>query len=310
MSSPYVFISGDELEALEGLPHIVFRLYVSLKQHMDFQTGIVGKTRRISWMGLRTMLYVEEHQGFDDSGTPSLGKVRRAMEWLKRSGLVEDMGTKQRGEAIIFKLLLAPLDQSEKNKPGKNPARTRQGNPGKDKTEKSPIKSEYSENESENPGKNPAIQKDENPADITSHYSGDINIPLIKTTLSNGTAKAAPSAQVERVFHHWQTVMNKPLARLDTKRKTRIEWAIKTYGLTTSLEAIDGCQRSGWHMGENDRHREFNDLTLIFRDAEHTERFLDKPSGSPKKSGIQDWLAEDQCIEGEVITMKIAGGAQ
>ena len=311
MSSPYVFISGDELEALEGLPHIVCRLYLSLKQHMDFQTGIVGQPRRISWMGLRTMLYVEEHQGFDDSGTPSLGKVRRAMEWLKRAGLVEDLGTKQRGEAIIFKLVLAPMDQSDKNKPGKNPARTRQGKPGKDKAEQSPTKSESSNTESAKPGKNPASQKDKNPADITNQYStGDINIPLIKTTLSNPPPKAAPSAQVERVFQHWQSVMDKPLAKLDAKRKVRIEWALKTYGLSSALEAIDGCQRSDWHMGANERHREFNDLTLIFRDAEHAERFLAKPTGSAKKSGIQDWLAEDQCIEGEVITMKIAGGTR
>jgi len=254
---------------------------------------------------------VEEHQGFEDSSTPSLGKVRRAMEWLKKRDLVEDLGSKQRGEAIVFRLILSPLDTSGQNKPGKNPARTRQGKPGKEKTEEYSLESVTLQKEIENHGMNPARQKQKNPAEPTNQYSiGDINIPLIKTTLSNPSTKAAPSAQVERVFEHWQSVMKKPLAKLDAKRKARIEWALKTYGLTTSLEAIDGCQRSEWHMGANDRHREFNDLTLIFRDAEHTERFLAKPTGSAKKSGIQDWLAQDQCIEGEVITMKIAGGAR
>lgn len=307
MSSSYVFISGEELEALEGLPHIVFRLYISLKQHMDFQTGIVGHHRRISWMTLRTMLRVEEFQGFEDTGTPTRGRVTRAMEWLKKRGLVQDLGSKQRGEAIIFKLVLAPLDQSAKNKPGQNPDRTRTGYPEQVKTKEHPVKSSiYTKNKKE-PGQNPDSGKPKNPDDTTNQYStGDINIPLIKTDMSNGTSNPAPSAQVERVFAHWQSVMKKPLAKLDAKRKSRIEWALKTYGLTSSLEAIDGCQRSEWHMGGNDRHREFNDISLIFRDAEHTERFLTKPTG--RKSGIKEWLAEDQCIEGEVITMKIVAG--
>jgi len=311
MSSPYVFISGDELEALEGLPHIVCRLYLSLKQHMDFQTGIVGQPRRISWMTLRTMLYVEEFQGFEDTGTPTRGKVTRAMEWLKKRGLVQDLGTKQRGEAIVFRLALAPLDQSAKNKPGQNPDRTRTGYPEQEQTTEHTAKSSTSTKNKKKPGQNPDSGKPKNPDDITNQYStGDINIPLIKTTLSNPSTKAAPSAQIDRVFQHWQSVMDKPLAKLDAKRKARIEWALKTYGISVSLEAIDGCQRSDWHMGANERHREFNDLTLIFRDAEHAERFLAKPTGSAKKSGIQDWLAEDQCIEGEVITMKIAGGTR
>ncbi|MBU2834432.1 hypothetical protein HF673_01200 [Acidithiobacillus thiooxidans] len=309
MIAPYVFISGDELEALEGLPHIVFRLYLCLKQRMDYQTGVVGQKHRISWMGLRSMLYVQEHQGFEESGAPSIGKVRRAMEWLKRQGLVEDLGSKQRGEAIVFRLILAPLDNSEKNKPGMNPARTRQGNPSKKETYKTNAESDTYTPDTEEPGMNPASENSKNPADIINHYSlGNINIPLNKTTLSNPTPKPAPSEQVDVVFSHWQSVMGKKLAKLDSKRKARIEWALKTYGLQAALAAIDGCKNSDWHMGANDRRREFNDLTLIFRDAEHTERFLAKPT--TRKSGIQDWLSEDQCIDGDVISIKIAGGTR
>ena len=307
MSSSYVFISEDELEALEGLPHIVYRLYISLKYHMDFQTGIVGHPRRISWMTLRTMLHVEEFQGFEDTGTPTRGKVTRAMEWLKKRGLVQDLGTKQRGEAIVFRLALAPLGQSVKNKPGQNPDRTRTGYPEQNRTQNNQVKSSTYAKNNKKPVLNPDSEKPKKPDDTINQYStGDINIPPLKTTLSNPHTKTAPSAQVERVFEHWQSMMKKPLAKLDAKRKSRIEWALKTYGLVSSLEAIDGCQRSEWHMGANDRHREFNDLTLIFRDAEHTERFLSKPTG--RKSGIKEWLAEDECIEGEVVNMSIATG--
>ena len=43
-------------------------------------------------------------------------------------------------------------------------------------------------------------------------------------------------------------------------------------------EAILGCSRSVWHMGQNDRHRKFNGLDLILRDAEHIDMFVELAS--------------------------------
>ena len=121
-------IGDDERQALAGLPYAAQLLYLmGLRPHMDYGSGIVGHARRISWQMLREVLYVEPHKGVPDAGTPSLGKTRRALDWLIREGLVEDLGSKQRGEAIVFRLPLATTDSSEQKKPGKNPARTRQG---------------------------------------------------------------------------------------------------------------------------------------------------------------------------------------
>lgn len=320
----HVYLSGEELQALEGMPHIVFRLYLCLKQFMDFKTGVVGASQRISWMTLRTMLYVQEHQGFEETGTPSLGKVRRAMEWLKRQGLVEDIGSKKRGEAIVFKLSLAPTDFSVQNKPGKNPARTRQGNPEQPDFEENLDDSITSDSHAKKPGKNPASKKSKNPADINNQYS--ILLPLSNTdTVSNNHASlgnkhlssfASPSAQplpvaeqVRRVFVHWQKTMNCPKAKLDDKRKTRIEWGLKTYDLDSCIAAIDGCAQSKWHMGQNDRGLKYNDITLIFRDSEKFERFLAMNHSENKtESGISNtlsrWMGKEP-IDGVVLNRAV-----
>jgi hypothetical protein len=125
--------SSAEDDALNGLPLAAQVLYLrGLRRHMDYGTGIVGQTRRISWQMLREVLYTEPHQGLDDSGMPSLAKVRRLMVWLVKTGLAEDIGSKRHGDAIVFFLPLAIKDESAQKKPGKNPARTRQSKPGKE----------------------------------------------------------------------------------------------------------------------------------------------------------------------------------
>ncbi|MBU2729813.1 hypothetical protein [Acidithiobacillus caldus] len=320
----HIYLSGEELQALEGMPHIVFRLYLCLKQFMDFKTGIVGASQRISWMTLRTMLYVQEHQGFEETGTPSLGKVRRAMEWLKRQGLVEDIGSKKRGEAIVFKLSLAPTDFSVQNKPGKNPARTRQGNPEQSKFDENPDNSMSNETSAKKHGKNPASKKSKNPADINNQYSILLPIGNIDPVSNNHgslgnkhlSSFASPSAQplpvaeqVRMVFVHWQKTMNCPKAKLDNKRKTRIEWGLKTYDLDSCIAAIDGCARSKWHMGQNDRGLKYNDITLIFRDSEKFERFLAMNHSENKtENGISNtlsrWMGKEP-IDGVVLNRAV-----
>ncbi|WP_201096205.1 hypothetical protein [Thiocystis minor] len=85
---------------------------------------------------------------------------------------------------------------------------------------------------------------------------------------------------VQRVFAHWQQAMNKPRAKLDTKRRAAIAARLKDgYSVEDLLTAIDGCKGSAWHQGQNDRHRPFNDLSLICRDGAHVEQFLDLATG-------------------------------
>jgi hypothetical protein len=83
------------------------------------------------------------------------------------------------------------------------------------------------------------------------------------------------STAIERVFVHWQNVMRKPRARLDGKRYRLIARRLAEYGESELLAAIDGCARSGFHMGENDDGRRYDDLALILRDAAHIEAFAE-----------------------------------
>ena len=93
-------------------------------------------------------------------------------------------------------------------------------------------------------------------------------------------AKASYVDGCQEVFDHWRGVMGKNGATVfDEKRKRAVTWAIENYGLETCLRAVDGCAASDFHMGRDPKSggRKFNDLTLIFRDAEHVEKFTDAP---------------------------------
>jgi hypothetical protein len=83
---------------------------------------------------------------------------------------------------------------------------------------------------------------------------------------------------VGEVFAYWQKTMNSPGSKLDDKRRKAIVNALKLYEPRQVCEAILGCSRSVWHMGQNDRHRKFNGLDLILRDAEHIDMFVELAS--------------------------------
>jgi hypothetical protein len=83
---------------------------------------------------------------------------------------------------------------------------------------------------------------------------------------------------VAEVFAYWQKTMNSPGSKLDDKRRKAIVNALKLYEPRQVCEAILGCSRSVWHMGQNDRHRKFNGLDLILRDAEHIDMFVELAS--------------------------------
>jgi hypothetical protein len=103
---------------------------------------------------------------------------------------------------------------------------------------------------------------------------GEKNTPLPPRAEGEGLAsKAKTPTDRERVFAEWCRVMDSPRSKIDKKRAARIDWALATYGLEVCTQAIAGCRADPFSMGQNDRGRKFNDATLIFRDAEHVEKF-------------------------------------
>lgn len=82
--------------------------------------------------------------------------------------------------------------------------------------------------------------------------------------------------EVAEVFEHWQQTLNHQKSKLDSKRCNVIKKALKLgYSLEDLKLAIDGCAKSDWHMGKNDRGRRYDDIELIFRDAKHVEQFME-----------------------------------
>ena len=91
---------------------------------------------------------------------------------------------------------------------------------------------------------------------------------------------ASDLGNAAQVFDHWKQVMGRNGSTcFDDKRKKAVKWVLKTYSIEDCLAAIDGYAASDWHMGRDPKTggKKNNDLTLIFRDAEHAEKFMHQP---------------------------------
>lgn len=94
--------------------------------------------------------------------------------------------------------------------------------------------------------------------------------------------------QVAAVFSHWQKTLGHDRAVLDDKRRKIIDARLKEgYSIETLLAAIDGCSKSPFHMGENDRGMKYDGLDLILRDGAHIDQFIKINDNPPRPSGKQ-----------------------
>lgn len=82
------------------------------------------------------------------------------------------------------------------------------------------------------------------------------------------------SNNAQDIFNYWKTVMEHPRASFDHKRERIILNALKLYTLEELKQAIDGCARTPYNMGINDQKRRYDNIDLIFRDADHIEGFI------------------------------------
>lgn len=99
--------------------------------------------------------------------------------------------------------------------------------------------------------------------------------PGTKKTDVAPSAPAGPSADVLLVFEFWKTAMKSPRSLLDDKRKGLIKRALKTgYSVEQLCQAIEGCTKSSFHMGDNEKGAKYNGLDLILRDAEKIDTFI------------------------------------
>lgn len=133
------FLIGDaEQEAMTGLPYMLIALYLYLRKHMDYSSGIVGRSRGISYQSLSEALYIEPHSGIK-GGSPHRSAIRRALESLERAGLLKRSNNQK---LLIFKLPLAQVGLITPKKPDTNPTQetdTPRASPVKAKSNKADI---------------------------------------------------------------------------------------------------------------------------------------------------------------------------
>lgn len=112
-----ITLTERELDALYGEPAEVLKLYICLRRRMDFETGLVGAEKEVSWWALREDMFVEFAQGRrrDESGTPTEKMVRNKVERLVSIGLVESRTSYRK---LVFFLPMAHKGQLRLKKVG------------------------------------------------------------------------------------------------------------------------------------------------------------------------------------------------
>lgn len=128
------------------------------------------------------------------------------------------------------------------------------------------------------------------------------------------------------IFDHWKSVMNHPRAVLAEKTKQLLKARLKEgFTVESCISAINGCAKSPHHMGFNDRQTRYDDIGLIFRNGEITNRFIGydeqlptintermklSAAGRSTAASLDDWIVDGSggdsqpgeiVVEGEVI---------
>ena len=94
------------------------------------------------------------------------------------------------------------------------------------------------------------------------------------------------NGKIRAVFNYWQTRCGHLGAHLDDKRSRLIKTQLNSGKSVEDIKlAIDGVSIDPFSQGLNDRGRKYDDISLICRDAEHVERFMEIAKG-PKNGGL------------------------
>jgi hypothetical protein len=83
--------------------------------------------------------------------------------------------------------------------------------------------------------------------------------------------------QEKVIFEYWRVTMGKGhTVKFGNDRRQKVRARLREgYTVEQIKRAIDGCAGSAFHRGENDGHREYNDLTLICQTSAKLEQFIE-----------------------------------
>lgn len=110
------FWNDDEDDALQGISCAAQVMYLrALRRHMDYETGIVGLSRRINEACLReTIEHIPDAGSTIKRERPSRQFIRSRIDELIRAGLIENAQINGY-TGFVFRLKLADTDKSVKN---------------------------------------------------------------------------------------------------------------------------------------------------------------------------------------------------
>jgi hypothetical protein len=112
-------MSPSEIDAvlISEVSAVESRLYMYLRRHMDYRTGVVGHPRRISYQSIREHLeYLPERGSTVKPFSPSNQQINRLLRKLESRGFIERLHDgSQLKEAMLFRMLLAVTDLNRPN---------------------------------------------------------------------------------------------------------------------------------------------------------------------------------------------------
>ncbi len=97
-------------------------------------------------------------------------------------------------------------------------------------------------------------------------------------------------SSVTAVFDHWRETWNHPGAKLDAKRRKRIEARLKDFTADQLCQAISGFKNSPWHCGTDPKSNGvvYDGIETLLRDTAQVEKGIAllaqppvKPNGKP-----------------------------
>lgn len=114
---------------------------------------------------------------------------------------------------------------------------------------------------------------------------------------------------VSDIFEFWKQTMGKRAsAKLTAKRRGKIQARLKD-GFTVEQikNAIVGCSKTPWNIGENPTRTRYDDIELICRDESNVERFEShsKNQLAPKARPVHHGLGN---ATGEGLSADVSGG--
>lgn len=120
-----------------------------------------------------------------------------------------------------------------------------------------------------------------------------VDSPVLVLVPEHSSPPATDRSDVHVVFDAWREATGKRRAKLDRKRRTRIEWALKNYSLDETVAAVRGWRHSAHHRGENRQGTVYNAIELLLRDSEHFEKFRDFELRQTPADAVADRLSSD-----------------